>query len=177
MKKDEKQKQVEALHQELEKARSVLLSGFQGLTVAQDSILRRRIAAAGASHHVVKNTLIERAAKGTPTEPAIQSLRGTTVVTSTDKDPVELAKIITAYAKENPVLLFKTGVVEGRVISMADLVALATLPPKETLYSKVLFLVNSPATRVASTLSAVARNLAYVIKQGVEERKFKETAA
>ncbi len=177
MKKDDKHKQVEALHQELEKAKSVLLSGFQGLTVAQDSILRSKIAAAGANHHVVKNTLIERAAKGTPSEPAVQSLRGTTALTSTDKDPVELAKVITAYAKENPLLVFKTGVVEGRVISMADLIALATLPSKETLYSKVLFLVNSPATRVASTLSGVARNLAYVIKRGVEEKKFKETAA
>lgn len=177
MKKDEKQKQVEALHEELERAKGVLLSAFQGLNVAQDSDLRRKIAAVGATHQVVKNTLIERAAKGTAAEPATQALRGTTVVTSTDKDPVELAKIITAYAKENPLLVFKTGVVEGRVISMADLVALATLPSKQALFSKVLFLLNSPAARLASTLSGVARNLAYVIKQGVEEKKFKETAA
>ena len=83
---------------------------------------------------------------------------------------------MTEYAKENPLLVFKSGVVEGRVVSLADLNALATLPSKEQLYSKVLFLINSPAQRVASTLSGVARNLAYVIQQGVKEKKFQEAA-
>ena len=177
MKKEEKQKTAQDLHGELEKAKTVLLSAFEGLTVAQDTELRNRIAKAGAKHRVVKNSLIERAAAGTPVEPVAQKLRGTTSLTYTDSDPVTLAKIITAYAKENPAFVFKTGVVEGRVISVADLAGLSSLPSREILFSKVLFLINSPAQRVASCAAAVARNLAVVIQQGVEHKKFKDAAA
>lgn len=176
MDRDEKKKNAEALHEELMKARGIILSGFQGITVAQDFDLRRKIAGTGARYKVVKNTLIERAAKGTSVEPIAQKLTGTTSVALTDADPVALAKALTEYAKENPILTFKCGVVEGRVVSLADLVAIATLPPKEQLLAKVLFLFNSPAQRVASTLSGVARNLAFVIQQGVKEKKFQEAA-
>ena len=175
MTKDGKQKQAEALHEDLKKARSVLLSSFEGLTVAQDTELRRRVAGTGARYKVVKNSLIERAATGTAAEPLAQKVRGTTSLAYTETDPVALAKVLTSYAKEHPALVFKCGVVEGRVVSMSDLLALASLPSREALFSKVLFLINAPAQRVASTLSAVARNLAYVIQQGVKEKKFQET--
>jgi len=174
MDRDEKKKQAEGLHEELKKVRGVIFSGFQGITVAQDFELRRKIAGAGARYKVMKNSLIERAALGTPVEPVAQKLAGTTSVAFTETDPVALARVLTEYAKENPVLTFKCGVVEGRVVSLADLTALATLPSKEQLLSKVLFLFNSPAQRVASTLSGVARKLAYVIQQGVQEKKFRE---
>jgi large subunit ribosomal protein L10 len=176
MDRDEKKKNAEALHEELKKARGVILSGFQGITVAQDFQLRRKVSGTGARYKVVKNSLIERAAKGTPVEAIAQKLAGTTSVAFTESDPVALAKALTDYAKENPILTFKCGVVEGRVVSLADLTALATLPSKEQLLAKVLFLFNSPAQRVASTLSGVARNLAYVIQQGVKEKKFQEAA-
>jgi len=176
MDRDEKKKHADALHEELTKARGIILSGFQGITVAQDFDLRRKVAGTGARYKVVKNSLIERAAKGTPVEPIAQKLAGTTSVAFTETDPVALAKVLTGYAKENPILTFKCGVVEGRVVSLADLSAIATLPPREQVLAKVLFLFNSPAQRVASTLSGVARNLAYVIQQGVKEKKFQEAA-
>ena len=174
MKKEEKQKRAETLRQELEKARSVILSGFEGITVAQDTDLRRRVAKTGARYRVVPNSLIERAAEGTTAAPVTKGLRGTTSLAYTETDPVALAKVLTTYAKENPLLVFKTGVVEGRVIAMADLAAIANLPPRETLLAKVIFLINSPAQRLASTISGVARNLAVVIQQGIKENKFKE---
>jgi large subunit ribosomal protein L10 len=174
MDRDEKKKSADLLHEELMKARGVILSGFQGITVAQDFQLRRKIAGTGARYKVVKNTLIERAAKGTPAEPAARKLAGTTSVALTDTDAVALAKALTDYARENPILTFKCGVVEGRVISLADLTTIATLPPREQVLAKVLFLFNSPAQRVASTLSGVARNLAQVIQQAVKEKKFQE---
>jgi large subunit ribosomal protein L10 len=177
MDREQKKKRAEELHEELMKARGVVLSGFQGITVAQDFELRRKVAGTGARYKVVKNTLIERAAQGTGVAPVAGKLAGTTSLAITDTDPVALAKVLTEYAKENPVLTFKSGVVEGRVVSMAELVALATLPSKEQLFSKVLFLINSPAQRVASTLSGVARNLAYVIQQGVKEKKFQDAPA
>lgn len=177
MNKDDKRKQLDDLHQELEKASTVYMSGFEGLTVAQDTELRSRVSKTGAKYKVVKNTIIERAAAGTPAEPAARNIRGTTSLAYGQTDPVALAKIITAYAKENPALVFKIGVVEGRVVSMADLSVIATLPSREELFSKVLFLLNSPAQRVASSVAGVARNLAYVIQQGVTEKKFAEQAS
>jgi large subunit ribosomal protein L10 len=176
MDRDQKKKSAEELHAELMKARGVILSGFQGITVAQDFELRRKVAKAGARYKVVKNTLIERAAKGTTVEPIAGKLAGTTSLACTDTDPVTLAKVLTEYAKENPILTFKSGVVEGRVINLADLMSLATLPSREELFAKVLFLINSPAQRVAMTLAGVARNLACVIQQGVKEGKFGEKA-
>jgi large subunit ribosomal protein L10 len=176
MNKDDKQKKADELRQELSNAKSVFMAGFEGITVAADNELRTQISKVGGKYRVVKNTLIERAAQGTPAEPAARALRGTTSLAYTETDPVALAKAITAYAKEHPVLVFKTGVVEGRVISMADLNALATLPSREALLAKVLFLINSTAQQVASTVAGVGRNLAYVINQGVQESKFRESA-
>ncbi len=176
MKRDEKRKQAEALHQELLKAPTVFLSSFEGITVAQDSDLRRKVAQTGARYKVIKNSLIERAAKGTSAEPVAQKLRGTTSLAITESDPVALAKALSAYAKENPTLVFKAGVVEGRVVAMADLGVIASLPSRDELFAKVLFLINSPAQRVAATLSGVARNLAFCIQQAVKENKFQEAA-
>ena len=172
MKKDEKKQKAEALHQELEKARSVILSGFEGITVAQDFELRRKIAQVGAKYKVVKNTLIERASQGTPLEPAARELSGTTSLAYTQEDPVALAKVLTAYAKENPLLKFKSGVVEGRVVSMADLSVVANLPAREELLAKALFLINAPARNAVFALAGVARKLAVVIQQAVKEEKF-----
>jgi large subunit ribosomal protein L10 len=176
MKRDEKQKLAEALHAELAQAKTIIFSSFDRQTVAQDSELRRKMAQTGAKYKVVKNTLIERAAKGTSVEPVAQGLRGTTSLAYTTSDPVTLAKTLTAYAKDNPTLVFKTGVVEGRVVNMADLAAIASLPSREALFSKILFLINSPAQRIASSFAGVARNLACVIQQGVKENKFKDSA-
>jgi large subunit ribosomal protein L10 len=177
MDREEKKKSAEVLHEELKKAKGIILSKFQGITVAQDFELRRKIAGTGARYKVVKNSLIERAAKGTSVEPIAKKLAGTTSVAVTDANPVALAKVLSDYARENPIFSFKSGVVEGRVVSLADFGALATLPSKEQLLSKVLFLFNSPAQRVASTLSGVARNLAYVISQAVKEKKFQEVTS
>lgn len=176
MKKDEKQKQTEALREELRKARSVILSSFEGLSVAQDTELRRKLRQTGAKYKVVKNSLIERAAQGTPAEVVARNLRGTSSLALTETDPVVLAKVLITYAKENPALAFKAGVVEGRVVSLKELAQLASLPGREEVFSKVLFLINVPAQRLAFTVSGVARNLALVIQQAVKESKFKETA-
>src|SRR2546428_2674185 len=104
-------------------------------------------------------------------EPAAKKLRGTTSLAFTETDPVALAKALTAYAKENPALVFKAGVVEGRGISLAELVSLASLPSREALLSKGLFLINSPAQRVATAVFAVARNLVVMLAQGGQGEK------
>lgn len=172
MKKEFKQQKADELRKDLSSAEAVILSSFEGLTVSQDYVLRRKLGEAGAKYKVVKNSVIERAAQGTPAETAINKLHGTTSLAYTSTDPVALAKAITAYARENAALVFKTGVVQGRVIDLDGLTALAALPSREALFAKVLFLINSPAQQVASAVSAVARNLVVVIQQGVKENKF-----
>ena len=97
-----------------------------------------------------------------------------TSIAYTDGDPVAMAKALSKYAKDNPEFTFKTGVVEGRVISVKEIESLATMPSKEELYAKLLFMLNAPAQRLVTAMAAVGRNLAVVVNQGVEQKKFKE---
>jgi large subunit ribosomal protein L10 len=173
MKREEKHQRARDLHEELKDARTVFLTGFEGLTVAQDTDLRRQISNTGARYKVVKNSLIERAAAGTKAEPAAQKLRGTTSLAYTADDPVSLAKVLVDYAKENPALVFKAGMVEGRVVSMAEVESIAALPSRDDLFAKVLYVIKLPGQQLATAVSAVGRNLARVIQQAVKEEKFK----
>jgi large subunit ribosomal protein L10 len=169
-----KTEQVEKLGQELQKVSSLIVSTYSKLTVAQDYELRKTLRSGGAKYRVVKNTLAERAAKGTKAAEVLKNLTGVTSIAYTEGDPVALAKALSKYAKDNPEFTFKAGLVEGRVISINEIQALATMPSKEELYSKLLFLLNSPAQRLATVINATGRDLAVVIGQGVEKAKFKE---
>jgi large subunit ribosomal protein L10 len=166
--------QAEKLGQELKSVSSMIVATYSKLTVAQDYELRKTLRSSGAKYRVVKNTLAQRAAKGTKVESILKDLSGVTSIAYTAGDPVALAKAISKYAKDNPEFTFKAGVVEGRVISINEIQALATMPSKEEIYSKLLFLLNAPAQRLATAVNAVGRNLAVVVGQGVEKKKFKE---
>src|SRR6202161_2890204 len=171
-KKAEKVKQSEELKIQLATVSTVILSTFQGITVEQDTKLRRSVEAAGGHYEVVKNTVAERAAAGTPAEGLLKNLKGTNSIAYTKTDPVALAKILTKVAKDVPAFQFRAGWVEGRVISIQEIKQLAELPSKEELLSKVMFLLNSPAQRVATVLAAVSRNLAVVTSEAVKANKF-----
>jgi large subunit ribosomal protein L10 len=172
-----KTEQVETLSQELQKVSSVIVATYSKLTVAQDYELRKALRSNGAKYRVVKNTLIERAAKGTKVEGALKDLAGVTSIAYTEGDPVALAKALSKYAKDNPEFTFKAGMVEGRVVSIDEIQALATMPSKEEIYSKLLFLINAPAQRLVTVMNAAGRDLAVVINQAVEKKKFKEAPA
>src|SRR5436853_4084098 len=169
-----KQEQVEKLGQELKKVSSLIIATYSKLTVAQDYELRKTLRSSGAKYRVVKNTLAKRAAEGTEAEELLKGVSGVTSIAYTEGDPVALAKAISKYAKDNPEFSFKAGVVEGRVISINEIQALATMPSKEEIYSKLMFLINAPAQRLVTVMSAVGRDVAVVINQGVEKGKFKE---
>lgn len=171
-----KQEQVDKLGKQLKSASSLIVTTYSKLTVAQDYELRKTLRSSGAKYAVVKNTLAERAAKGTGVEEVLKNLSGVTSIAFTEGDPVALAKALSKYTKDNPEFTFKAGVVEGRVISIDDIKALATMPSKEEIYSKLLFLINAPAQRLVSAMSAVGRNLAVVVNQGVEKQKFANNA-
>jgi large subunit ribosomal protein L10 len=171
-----KTEQVEKLGKELQNVSSLIVTTYSKLTVAQDYELRKTLRSSGAKYLVVKNTLAERAAKGTKVEEVLKGLSGVTSIAYTSGDPVALAKALSKYAKDNPEFSFKSGVVEGRVISINQIQALATMPSKEEIYSKLLFLMNAPAQRLVTVMNAVGRDIAVVINQGVEKGKFKADA-
>jgi large subunit ribosomal protein L10 len=172
--KAKKIEQVEELGTELKTVSSMIVGSYNKLTVAQDFELRKSVRASGAKYRVIKNTLAERASKGTKVEEVLKNLSGVTSIAYTSGDPVALAKALAKYAKDNPEFTFKAGVVEGRVISIKQIEALATMPSKEEIYAKLLFMLNAPAQRLVTTLNAVGRDLAVVVGQGVEQKKFKE---
>ena len=172
--KAKKQEQVEKLSEDLKNVSNVVVATYTKLTVAQDYELRKALRGVGARYQVVKNTLAEKAAKGTRVEGALKDLAGVTSIAYTTGDPVAMAKALTKYAKDTPDFTFKVGVVEGRVVSIKEIESLATLPSKDELMSKLLFLINAPAQRLATAVNAVPRNLAVVVNQAVEQKKFKE---
>jgi len=175
--KAKKTEQVEKLSAQLAKANSAIITTFSKLPVSKDDELRRLVRGTGAKYQVVKNTLAERAAAGTKLEGAMKDLAGVTSIAFTDADPVALAKALAKFAKDNPEITVKAGVLDGRVLSVKEVEALATMPSKEELYSKLLFLINAPAQRLVTVMNAVGRDLAVVIDQGVQKNKFAGGAA
>jgi large subunit ribosomal protein L10 len=171
-KKSEKQQDLDKLKTDLAKVSTVILSTFQGITVEDDTKLRRAVQAAGGKYKVVKNTLAERAGTGTAAEGLLKNLSGTNSIAYTMADPVALAKALTKVAKDVPAFQFKSGVVEGRVIGITEIQQLANLPSKEELISKLMFLLNAPAQRIASALNALPRNLAVTVNEAIKASKF-----
>jgi large subunit ribosomal protein L10 len=140
--------------------------------VDQDFELRKVVRGAGGKYRVIKNNLAEIAAQGTPSEAVLKNLRGMTSLAYTSNDPVALAKALTTYAKTNPSFTFKAGIVEGRAIDVGAIIELASMPSKEQIFAKLLYLINAPAQRLATVIQAAGRNLAVVVDQGVKENKF-----
>ena len=171
-KKSEKQQDLDKLKTELAKVSTVILTTFQGITVEDDTKLRRAVQAAGGKYQVVKNTLAELAGTGTAAEGVLKNLKGTHSIAYTQTDPVALAKALTKIAKDVPAFQFKSGVVEGKVISIAEIKQLAEMPSKEELISKIMFLLNAPAQRIATALNALPRNLAVTVSEAVKANKF-----
>ena len=171
-KKPEKQKDMEALREQLKKASNVFLTGFEKLTVDQDFELRKTIRGAGATYKVIKNRIGEKAAEGITVGDLLKDLKGMCSIAYTSGDPVALAKALTIYAKANPTFTFRAGMVEGRVVDVTGIQALASLPPKDELYAKLLFLIQASSQRLVTAIGGVGRNLAVVVDQGVKENKF-----
>ena len=171
-KKSEKQQDLDKLKTELGKVSTVILSTFQGISVEDDTKLRRAVQAAGGKYKVVKNTLAELASTGTPAAGVLKGLKGTNSIAYTETDPVALAKALTKIAKDVPAFQFRSGVVEGKEISIAEIKQLAEMPSKEELISKIMFLLNAPAQRIATALNALPRNLAVTVSEAVKANKF-----
>jgi large subunit ribosomal protein L10 len=173
--KAKKAEQIENLKKDLKGVSNVVVGTFTKLTVAQDFDLRKAVRSAGGKYSVVKNTLAERAAQGTDLEEAFKNLQGVTSIAYTTGDPVALAKAIDKYVSDNAEQFrIKGGVIEGKTATAKEVSTLATMPSKEEIMAKLLFLINAPAQRLVTVMNAVGRDVAVVISQGVEQKKFGE---
>ena len=163
-----KQAVVAQLKEQLESAKGVVLTSYKGLTVAQDTELRRELREAGVSYHVVKNTMLRIAAKEAGIEGIEEHLEGTTAFAFSTEDAVAPAKVICGFIKKNKledaeVLTVKVGMVEGKVIGVDEVKALAALPSREELIAKLLGSMNAPISNTVNVLQGVIRNAVYVL--------------
>lgn len=156
---------VDRLREDLKDIESVFLCDFKGLTVEKDTQLRRSMREKGANYSVVKNTLLKLAFTDTSFSQVDESLVGNTALVYHPEDVVGTAKLISEFAKDNEAFNFKAGVVEGKAISVNELESLANMPSKETLVSKMMFMLNYPIQGLATTLSGVNRKLVVALDQ------------
>jgi large subunit ribosomal protein L10 len=167
-----KTQKVQVLARELETSTTAIIGTFAKLTVAQDFELRKVVRGAGGKYRVLKNKLAAKAGAGTKVEAALKGLKGVSAAAFTSGDPVELAKVFSKWVSENAEFTFKLGIVDGKLISVEEVKALATMPAKEEIYAKLLFLINAPAQRLVTVLNATGRDLAVVVNEAVKAEKF-----
>jgi len=165
MNRTEKAQLIEELHKELESSPHAVLVDFRGLSVPAVTEFRRKVKAAGSHYRVVKNSLALRAAKGTALEKLGDKLEGTTGIAYTKDDPVALAKVLVDFAKDHPQLAVKMGVVSGSQLLDANGVkSLSTMPGLPELRSRLLGLLQAPATQLVRLLGTPATQLARVLQ-------------
>ncbi|MDQ2774567.1 MAG: 50S ribosomal protein L10 [Acidobacteriota bacterium] len=172
--KNEKKKDLADLKKALDESKNIFVTSYEKMTVSQDFQLRKTVRDAGGSYRVVKNNIAAKASEGTVAGDLLGQLRGMTSLAYTANDPVALAKALTKYSKENAAFTFKAGIVEGRVIDIKAIGDLASMPPKEEIFAKLLYLINANATRLVSAMNGVGRNLAVVLDQAAKENKFQQ---
>jgi len=172
-----KKKKVQVLAKELETSTTAIIGTFAKMTVSQDFELRKVIRGAGGKFRVLKNKLAAKASQGTKVEQALKGLKGVSAAAFTSGDPVELAKVFSKWVGENAEFTFKLGIVDGKLINVEEVKALASMPPKEEIYAKQLFLINAPAQRLVTVLNAAGRDVEVVINQAIIGEKFGGAAA
>lgn len=171
-----KSEKVKALATELQGSTTAIIGTFSKLTVSKDYELRKVIREAGGRYRVLKNKLAAISGEGTQIQDALKNLKGVNSVAFTSGDPVALAKAFAKWAGENAEFQFKLGIVDGKLLGVDEVKQLATMPGKEEIFSKLLYLMNAPAQRLATVINATGRDLAVVIGQGVEKEKFQGAA-
>ena len=165
MNKAEKQQTVDSLGEQFRSISSAFLINYKGLKVVDATELRRKIRQMDGHYVVVKNTLATRAAKQTKLEQLEPYFQGPTAVAFHPKDVVGFAKLLTEISKGNPNFAFKAALVEGRVVPATEIQAIASMPSREVMLSKLVFLLKAPLQRLDSVLTAPLRNLGLVLKQ------------
>jgi len=161
---------LEGYEAELASATHAFVVGFKGISVVQATDLRSRIRAKGGQYVVVKNTLARRAVAGHPLEQVREHFKGPTAI-AFGGDPVGIAKVLTDFAKETPVLEFKGGLVEGQLVAANQVAEIALMPSRDELLAKLLYLLQSPISRFVRVLAASGpQRLAIVLDQVAKKK-------
>ncbi len=166
----EKQAFVEQLAEKLSNAVAGVVVSYQGITVADDTKLRRQLREAGVDYSVVKNTLLRRANEKAGLSEMDSVLEGTTAVAISPQDHVAAAKILCEYADKSETFKVKAGFVEGKVIDAAAVGELAKMPPKEVLVAKVLGGLNAPISGLVGVLNGTMRGLVCALNAIAEKQ-------
>lgn len=166
-----KEQLLETYEGGLAKAPHVFLMGFEGVSVPDATELRDQVRKSGGSYVVVKNRIAKRAIKGAMLEGLAQEFTGTTAAVYGDEDAVAMAKALTDFAKTVPAITLKAGLLDGQQVAATDIQEIAALPSREELIAKLLYLVQSPVTRLARTLNEVQRQFVVVLDQVRQEKE------
>ena len=169
MNRTEKQELITNLHEEFGRSPHAILVDFRGLSVPAVTEFRRKLRATGSRYRVVKNTLALRAIKDTPLESLGPKFDNTTGVAYTGNDPVALAKALVAFAKDNPALVVKAGMVSSQMLDADGVKALSSMPSLPELRAKLLGLLNAPATKLVRLLNTPASQLVRTLKAHEEK--------
>ena len=165
MNRAEKQQTVDTLNEQFRSMQSAFLIDYRGVKVVEATELRRKIREIDGCYLVVKNTLALLAAKQTDMEKLEEHFQGPTAVAYHPKDIVGLAKVLNEISKSNPNFQFKAALVEGKVVPASEIQALASMPSREVLLSKLVFLLQAPLQKLGMVLKAPVRDLNLVLKQ------------
>jgi large subunit ribosomal protein L10 len=173
VKKMSKTETVEALKGAIAAQRGTVVASFRGMTVSEMTALRKKLREVNAEFKVVKNTMIRLAAQGTPFQHLNEHFKGPTAVAFTHGDPVALAKAMKEYAAGSPKITLRAGYLDGRVLSAKEVQALADVPSREVLLSRLVGGLSYPVTRLVQALSGPQRKLVYALdsirRQGTAE--------
>lgn len=170
MNRSEKEAAVQDLGGRLSRARALVLTNFSGLKVEQMTGLRQQLKDKGLDYLVVKNTLFRRAAEGTPADALAKEMTGPNGVAFSYDDPVELAKVLVDFAKDNKKFEIKGGMLEGKPMAAEAVADLAKLPPREVLLAQLLGAMNGVSRNLVCALAGIPRKLLYALK-AIEEQK------
>jgi large subunit ribosomal protein L10 len=171
MNKQEKSREIEALKSELQTSPPTFVLAYRGLTVNQVSALRKKVRATSSRYRVVKNRLALRVIKGTPYEGLAPHFEGPTAIAYSSKDPSALAKALEEFTKENQGFQIKAGLVDGRVVDVQAIKALASLPSREVLIGRLLSVLNGPMVRLLTVMKAPARGLVRSLDEIARKKK------
>ncbi|HET9677831.1 MAG TPA: 50S ribosomal protein L10 [Solirubrobacterales bacterium] len=169
MNRTEKEEVISKLHEKMAKAKAAILAEPRGLDVATVTELRKKFREAQVDYKIVKNTLAQRAAKGTPVEPLVDQFVGPTALVMSYGDVVVPAKILADFAKDRDNFKIRSGVVEGKLIDVKGVQALAKMPGLKELRGQIAALIAQPATKLARIIGTPGQKLAQVVKAREEQ--------
>ena len=168
---EEKKQQVAELSEKLKAAHTGVVVSYKGITVADDTKLRKELRESGSSYKVVKNTLLRLALKEAGIEGLDPVLEGTTALAMHSEDYVAPAKILNAYAEKNKNFVIKAGFIDGKTATEAEIKTLATLPSKEELVAQVLRGMNAPISGFVTVLNGTMKGLVVALNAIAEKQQ------